>query len=66
MNCIHPRKDEGHFSEDTQLYIDPIECIDCGACVPVCPVWAIFALDDDDRPTNWKEYAEKNARYFGR
>lgn len=24
------------------LYIDPDECIDCGACVPECPVEAIF------------------------
>jgi ferredoxin len=46
------------------LYIDPVECIDCGACVPVCPVSAIFALDD--LPEKWKEYAEKNAKYFGR
>ena len=66
VDCIHPRKDESRFSEDTQLYIDPIECIDCGACLPVCPVWAIFKLDDDDLPTKWKEYAEKNARYYGR
>jgi ferredoxin len=33
------------------LYIDPVECIDCGACVPVCPVSAIFALDD--LPEKW-------------
>jgi ferredoxin len=25
------------------LYIDPMVCIDCGACVPVCPVEAIYA-----------------------
>jgi ferredoxin len=24
------------------LYIDPDSCIDCGACVPECPVEAIF------------------------
>ena len=28
------------------LYIHPDECIDCGACVPACPVEAIFALDE--------------------
>lgn len=27
VDCIHPRKDEIRFSEDTQLYIDPIDCI---------------------------------------
>ena len=31
------------FSEDDQmLYIDPDSCIDCAACVPECPVEAIF------------------------
>jgi ferredoxin len=29
-----------------------VESIDCGACVPVCPVSAIFALDD--LPEKWK------------
>ena len=41
-DCIHPRKDEPGFSEAAQLYIDPIECVDCGACVPACPVSAIY------------------------
>jgi ferredoxin len=44
-----------------QLFIDPVECIDCGACVPVCPVSAIFALDD--LPEKWHSYIEKNANY---
>ena len=47
------------FDEVSQLYIDPIECIDCGACVPVCPVSAIFALDD--LPDKWKHFTEINA-----
>jgi ferredoxin len=46
VDCIHPKKDEGPFAGAEMLYIDPVECIDCGACVPVCPVSAIFALDD--------------------
>ena len=28
------------------LYIHPDECVDCGACEPVCPVTAIFYEDD--------------------
>ena len=40
VDCIHPKKDEVDYDTVTQLYIDPIECIDCGACVPVCPVSA--------------------------
>ena len=37
VDCIH--YDEG---TDRKLFIDPNECIDCGACEPECPVNAIF------------------------
>ena len=46
VDCIHPRKDEPEFAAAEMLYIHPDECIDCGACVPACPVEAIFALDE--------------------
>ena len=52
VDCIHSKKsttyDDGRpsFDEVSQLYIDPIECIDCSAWAPVYPVSAIFALDD--------------------
>ena len=46
------------------LYIDPVECIDCGACVPVCPISAIFALDD--LPEKWATFAQINADHFVR
>jgi ferredoxin len=42
VDCIHPRKDEPEFETATMLYIHPGECIDCGACVPACPVAAIY------------------------
>lgn len=42
------------------LVIDPDECIDCGACVPECPVEAIYL--DEDVPEKWAEYIELNAR----
>ncbi len=41
------------------LVIDPEECIDCGACEPVCPSKAIFR--EDDLPEKWKEYVALNA-----
>ena len=41
------------------LVIDPEECIDCGACVPECPVEAIF--EEDDIPAKWGEYIELNS-----
>ena len=64
VDCIHPKKDEPAYAEEEMLYIDPVECIDCGACVPVCPVSAIFALDD--LPEKWKSFTERNAKYYGR
>lgn len=67
VDCIHPKKDETYddgrptFDEVPQLYIDPTECIDCGACVPVCPVTAIFPLEE--LPEKWQNYIEINASY---
>ena len=64
VDCIHPKKDEDGHADADQLFIDPVECIDCGACVPVCPVSAIFA--QDDLPEKWASFTEKNAKHFGR
>lgn len=64
VDCIHPKKDEAEFEAATQLYIDPAECIDCGACVPVCPTSAIFTADD--LPADKSDSLAANASYFGR
>ncbi|HEY4767306.1 MAG TPA: ferredoxin family protein, partial [Candidatus Limnocylindria bacterium] len=45
-------------------YIDPDECIDCGACEPECPVTAIFA--EDAVPEQWTNYTQINADFFKR
>ena len=45
VDCIYEGK--------RMLYIHPDECVDCGACEPVCPVEAIFY--EDDTPEQWKE-----------
>jgi len=44
------------------LYIHPDECIDCGACVPACPVEAIFTLDET--PAEWTRFISINAAYY--
>jgi len=54
VDCIY----EGGRS----LYIHPDECVDCGACEPVCPVEAIFY--EDDLPARWSLFAADNARFF--
>ena len=56
MNCIH-----GTVADQT-LYIDPEECIDCGACVPACPRGAIFP--EGDVPEKWKDSIQTNRDYF--
>jgi len=45
-----------------QLFIHPDECIDCGACEPVCPVTAIFA--EDETPEPWKPFIDLNKQFF--
>jgi ferredoxin len=44
------------------MYIDPATCIDCGACVPACPVSAIFV--EADVPAKWDSFVRKNAEFF--
>lgn len=61
-DCIHPKGDEAKFEAATQLYIDPVGCIDCGACVPVCGSDSIFVADE--LPEDKKEFLEKNAAYY--
>ena len=54
VDCIH--YEEG---VDRKLFIDPNECIDCGACVPECPVEAIF--DETQLPDDKKQWITTNA-----
>jgi ferredoxin len=42
-----------------RLYINPETCIDCDACVPECPVEAIFA--DTSLPEQHAEWLPLNA-----
>jgi ferredoxin len=44
------------------LYIQPDECVDCGACEPVCPVEAIYY--EDDVPAAWKDFRAVNTEFF--
>jgi len=57
VDCIH--YEEG---VDRKLFIDPNECIDCGACEPECPVNAIFP--EDQVPAEWANYIQIDATWF--
>lgn len=54
MDCIY----EGARA----LYIQPAECIDCGACVPACPVEAIY--HEDDLPESLRRHLKDNEDFF--
>ena len=57
VECIH--YEEG---TDRKLFIDPNECIDCGACEPECPVNAIFP--EESLPTEWAQYVQIDATWY--
>ena len=44
------------------LYINPDECTSCDACMPECPVDAIFP--EDDVPEEWNDYTRINKEFF--
>lgn len=54
VDCIY----EGRRSP----YIHPDECVDCGACEPVCPVEAIY--HEADLPHDLTPYLADNALFF--
>jgi NAD-dependent dihydropyrimidine dehydrogenase PreA subunit len=57
VDCIH-------FEEGTDrlLYINPEECIDCGACEPACPVKAIYP--EDAVPEDMEPWIKVNATWY--
>jgi NAD-dependent dihydropyrimidine dehydrogenase PreA subunit len=57
VDCIH--YEEG---VDRKLFIDPNECIDCGACEPECPVNAIFP--EESLPPEWANYTQIDAIWY--
>ncbi|MFJ1706265.1 ferredoxin [Kitasatospora sp. NPDC088346] len=50
------------YQGQRMLYVHPDECIDCGACEPVCPVEAIYF--EDDTPQPWRPFNTANAEFF--
>ncbi len=50
---------ECFYGDEQQLYIDPDDCIDCEACVPECPVEAIYL--DVNVPAKWASFVQLNA-----
>jgi NAD-dependent dihydropyrimidine dehydrogenase PreA subunit len=60
--CIEECPVDCIYEGGRMLYIHPDECVDCGACEPVCPVEAIFY--EDDLPDKWRDYTAINVDFF--
>jgi ferredoxin len=58
-DCVAVCPVECFHGDDRMLYIDPDECIDCGACEPECPVSAIY--EDGQVPADKQSWIQINA-----
>ena len=61
-DCVAVCPVDCFYEGKNSIAIHPDECIDCGACEPVCPVKAIFV--DDELPSEWKNFTELNKQFF--
>ena len=61
-DCVTVCPVDCFYQGDRSLYINPDECIDCGQCLPLCPVEAIFV--EDDGPPNPDAYKEHPADWY--
>ena len=62
LACVEECPVDCIYEGNRMLYIQPEECVDCGACEPVCPVEAIFY--EDDVPDEYEEYYDVNIEFF--
>jgi NAD-dependent dihydropyrimidine dehydrogenase PreA subunit len=60
--CVEECPVDCIYEGDRMMYINADECVDCGACEPVCPVEAIYY--EDDVPEKWEEFKEHNVTFF--
>ena len=60
--CVEECPVDCIYEGERSLYIQPDECVDCGACEPVCPVEAIYY--EDDLPEDLVPFKDDNARFF--
>jgi NAD-dependent dihydropyrimidine dehydrogenase PreA subunit len=60
--CIEECPVDCIYEGERRLYIQPDECVDCGACEPVCPVEAIYY--EADVPEQWQDSHSISAGFF--
>jgi NAD-dependent dihydropyrimidine dehydrogenase PreA subunit len=60
--CIEECPVDCIYEGGRMSYIHPDECVDCGACEPVCPVDAIYLADD--APGELRGFDRVNGEFF--
>ncbi|MDM4143251.1 ferredoxin [Mycobacterium sp. FLAC0960] len=60
--CIEECPVDRIYEGARMLYIHADECVDCGACEPVCPVESIFY--EEDLCAEYSQYLQINADFF--
>lgn len=58
-DCVEVCPVDCFYEGENMLVINPEECIDCGVCVPECPIDAILP----DTEPNMEKWVEMNAHY---
>ena len=61
-SCVEECPVDCIYEGERKLYVNPMECIDCGACEPVCPVEAIS--QDRRVPDEDEAHIEDNKAFF--
>jgi ferredoxin len=64
-DCVQVCPVDCFYEGPNFLAINPDECIDCGVCIPECPVNAIVQ-DDDKNVQNLQFWIDLNARLAGK
>src|SRR5579859_4995122 len=59
-SCVNCCPVDCIYEGERKRYINPDECIDCGACLPECPVDAIIAPGESPDPV----WVADNAAFF--
>ena len=61
-SCIEECPVDCIYEGERMLYIHPDECVDCGACEPVCPQEAIY--HEEDVPDQLSAFTAANREFF--
>ncbi len=63
-SCVDECPVDCIYEGDRKKYVNPVECIDCGACELVCPELAIFPAKSVRSDAERAQFRDDNAAFF--